>query len=457
MYRVEPVRAEGVEKHTKEVSMQPKSGFERQWGLLLLSGLVGLFVLFPSTALATTERVDCTGATPGAFTSLQDAIDSLDLLGPHEIDVVGGPCSENIVIRDRQRLTISAAPNGVFINSAALADDNVMTIAGSTGIKLVQLGFAGGANGIVIRRNSEVSVAGCTITGNVNQGLAVRENSTLLVDGDAIMGNGLNGILGQDSSLTIQGATLSNNGFRGVTLRRAHGVFVGFNGATLVQGNREGVGLVNGASAEFDAPNFIQNNQIGLEVGDGSSARLLGDVDANGNPISNVISGNSFIGLNNFGGQVFLLGATQITSNGFGGLQFHAGVRVDDNASFMASGSGDIDISTNTGPGIAATSGGNVDLAGTVVNHNTEDGINLLGNAQVAFFPPNNNVLIGNAGMAINCDSTSIFMGDKTGVGKLACHVTSFSSASAAARSVRKMMRDSDSEEDPRPRKLEGR
>jgi parallel beta helix pectate lyase-like protein len=423
--------------------MHPKTIFHRGSTLLLAGVLTSLLVVFPVAAAASNITVDCTGATPGALTSLQAAIDSLGLVGPNQIDVVGGPCTENILIQDRQRLTITASPIGVFILSAVGPDDNVMRILGSTGITLIQLGFSNGANGLVIRRNSEVSVVGCTISGNAAAGLRVLENSTVLVDGAAILGNGGNGVVIQDSLLTIQGADVESNGGNGVVLRRARGLFQGFNGTNLFQGNTNGVNLVNGASAEFDAPNLIQNNQsIGMSVGDGSSVRLFGDVDANGNPIPNVISGNPFIGLNTFGGQVLLSGATQITNNGFGGQPFHAGVRVDDNTDFVSAGSGDIEISNNTGPGIAATAGGNIDMSGTVVKNNSGDGINLAGNTQVVFFPPNTNVLMGNGKLAINCDSTSVFLGDKTGVGKLACHVSQLNSASAA-QATRRALRDS--------------
>ena len=179
----------------------------------------------------------------------------------------------------------------------------------------------------------------------------------------------------------------------------------------MSQGNANGVSLVNGASAEFDAPNLIQNNKsIGMSVGDGSSVRLFGDLDANGNPIPNVISGNPLIGLNTFGGQVLLSGATQITNNGFGGQPFHAGVRVDDNTDFISAGAGDIEISNNTGPGIAATAGGNIDMSGTVIKNNSGDGINLVGNAQVAFFPLNANLLMGNGQLAIKAPTYSVWL-----------------------------------------------
>ena len=85
----------------------------------------------------------------------------------------------------------------------------------------------------------------------------------------------------------------------------------------------------------------------------------------------------------------------------------------------ITAGSGDIQISTNSGPGIDATTGGNVDLAGTVVANNNGDGIRLQGNAQLSFFPPNTNVVHGNSGKSVKCDSTSVFFGDSGGVGKL--------------------------------------
>jgi hypothetical protein len=379
-------------------------------------------VLFPQHAVATTVSVDCSGSTAGAFTTIQAAIDSLDVVGPHEIDVLTGPCNENILITNRQRLTITA-PSGVSINSKT--GDNVVTIQGSTAIQLANLNFAGGQSGIVIGRNSEVSVLSCTSTGNAGQGVDIQQNSTVLLDSVITSGNGFNGVRGEDSSLTIQGSTLENNGFRGLTLRRAHATLKGFNGATVVQGNREGVGLLDGGAIVLNAPNFIQNNKtIGFEVAAGSSAILQGDVDSNGNPIPNVITGNSGIGLNSFAGQTYILGAAQITNNGFGNQPFHAGVRVDDNSSFLATGEGDINISNNTGPGIAVTAGGTLDLIGVVINHNSEDGINLVGNSQVAFSPPNSNVIIGNEDAAIACDRTSVFVGDPTGVSKLACRIT---------------------------------
>jgi hypothetical protein len=220
-------------------------------------------------------------------------------------------------------------------------------------------------------------------------------------------------------------------------LRRSRGQFLG----NVIQGNFNGVNIVNGSSAEFDAPNTIQNNlYIGVNVGSGSSVRFFGDVAPDGTPLANVISGNPFIGLN-INGTVVMFDANQILNNGFGGQPLHAGVRVDDNAVFGTSGSGDIQIGGNTGPGIEATVGGALDMTGTVVSNNTEDGIRLLGNSQVGFFPPNTNVLAGNGGQPISCDNTSIFFGDRTGLPEIPCKIAELKDRRSASER-RRMMKE---------------
>jgi Periplasmic copper-binding protein (NosD) len=422
-----------------------------------LSYFVICTILFPLSGWAANVTVDCSGGTPGAFTSLQAAINSLDLTGPHQITVIGGgPCNENVLIVDRQRLTITAAPVGKFFTSPVGAADDVMTISGSTGITLIQLGFRGGSRGVVIGRNSEVSIHGTTIETNAFAGIRIDGNSTVSFDGliqnnggaginafnstlnvgARILSNGGPGIGATDSSVIVAGE-IRNNGGVGVVLRRSRGQFLG----NVIQGNFNGVNIVNGSSAEFDAPNTIQNNlYIGVNVGSGSSVRFFGDVAPDGTPLANVISGNPFIGLN-INGTVVMFDANQILNNGFGGQPLHAGVRVDDNAVFGTSGSGDIQIGGNTGPGIEATVGGALDMTGTVVSNNTEDGIRLLGNSQVGFFPPNTNVLAGNGGQPISCDNTSIFFGDRTGLPEIPCKIAELKDRRSASER-RRMMKE---------------
>ena len=393
--------------------------------------LVTMMCLSLGAARAANVSVDCSGGTPGAFTSLQAAIDSLDLVGPHHIAMVGGPqeCFENVRIIDRQRLTIES-PGGIFIVSAAGPRANVLTISGSTGIVVILMGFRGGFNGVRIDRASEVSLLGCTIETNRNRGILAVENSTVRFDG-AIRDNGRVGISLDSSRLNATGTIIENNG-------------------------RRGVDVGNGSSAVLVGPNTIQNNgRIGVNVGLGSTVDLEGDVADDGTPLPNIIEGHSLIGLNTTGSHVILAGPNKIRNNGFSGGQFHAGVRSDDNTIIVALGDGDIEITNNTGPGIEATIGGALDLSGTFITNNTEDGIRLLGNSQVGFFPPNTNVLAGNGGESIACDGTSVFFGDRTGVKDIECRISELKAQPSWSGRRRMMEEEKESQRSRRDRNPE--
>jgi len=378
-------------------------------------------VMLPGIARAANVTVDCSGGTPGAFTSLQAAIDSLDLVGPHQITMPQHQhCHENVHIVNRQRLTI-IAPNGdAWIDSAVGASGDAMTISGSTGITFILTGFSGGFRGVFINRNSEVAIHGTTIDMNAGAGVRIESNSTLEIDG-LIQNSGGAGINAYGSTVITGGGTqFLNNGGPGIYMHRSRGAIHG----NVIQGNSSGVYLDNGSSVEFDAPTMIQNNlNSGVNVVEGSSAQFFGFVDSSGIAVPNTISGNPLIGLNIYSATARLQGPNEISNNGTGMQQLHAGVRVDLNASLISAGSGDIKITANTGPGIEATAGGNVFLAGTSVTSNSENGVRLRGNGRVVMLPPNTNNLAGNGRQPISCDRTSVFVGDPTGFEEIQCPV----------------------------------
>ena len=147
----------------------------------LVALLAGATLLLPGSAWATDVAVDCTGATPGAFTSLQSAIDSLDYVGPHTITMIAGPCVENVLIFNRQRITIQQQVSGfgVTVISPNPGANNAVRVFGSTGIVFTEVGFANSFNGLVVDRNSEVQALGCTMSGNANSGIVVRGHSVV--------------------------------------------------------------------------------------------------------------------------------------------------------------------------------------------------------------------------------------------------------------------------------------
>jgi parallel beta-helix repeat protein len=396
-----------------------RTSTSRQIRLWLFSFICA--ILLPLIGRAANVTVDCSGGTPGAFTSWQAAIDSLDLVGPHQITVAPHPCQDNVQIVNRQRLTIIAPNGNGFIDSAVGAAGDAMTISGSTGITLILPGFRGGSRGVLINRNSQVAIHGTTIEMNAGAGIRIESNSTLEIDG-LIQNNGGAGINAFGSTVITGGGTqFLNNGGPGIYMHRSRGAIHG----NTIQGNDDGIYLANGSFVEVDAPTVIQNNRnTGVTVFEGSSAEFYGSVDSAGAPVANMISENPIVGLSIVSGAVTLFGANEISNNG-SSIQppppHHMGVAVDFNSSFITVGSGDIKITGNTGPGIEATTGGNVRLIGTVVTSNTGNGVRLRGNGRLAIVPPNTNTLSGNGARPVDCDRSSVFIGNPTGLGEIEC------------------------------------
>lgn len=182
--------------------------------------------------------------------------------------------------------------------------------------------------------------------------------------------------------------------------------------AAVIQGNNMGVGVVR-STLEMYGPVDIQNNITGMNVLIGGSVSLYGNAD---NSIN--ITSNSWTGINTDGAFVNLSYGVHVTNNGFGMQPLHAGVRVDDNTTLVASG---LEIAGNSGPGIDAINAGVINLAGSIISNNSADGIRLVGNSSLLIYPPNNNIVSANVGMTVNCDGTSVLSGDRTGLGQIAC------------------------------------
>src|SRR5262249_50541915 len=113
-------------------------------GIVHCALFIGVVLISIST-WARNVLVDCSGATPRAFRSLQAAINSLDVVGPHYITLASAPCTEDVQIINRQRLTIDAPNGNAFIISPEGPGGDAMTISGSTAIMLIRIGFTGSA------------------------------------------------------------------------------------------------------------------------------------------------------------------------------------------------------------------------------------------------------------------------------------------------------------------------
>src|SRR5271165_452531 len=72
-------------------------------------GVLTLFLLLAASASATSVKVDCTGTDPNAFHTINDALNTLDMVGPHTV-TINGNCHENIGFGQRHWITFQAVP-----------------------------------------------------------------------------------------------------------------------------------------------------------------------------------------------------------------------------------------------------------------------------------------------------------------------------------------------------------
>jgi hypothetical protein len=176
-------------------------------GWICLFARIGLLLavassLLPTAAQAANVTVDCSGATPGAFSSITAALNTLSLQGPNGITVTG-TCTENVFIGSREFLSIQAAPGQTATINAADQSGIVLQTFTSHNILLIGLVLQGGQNGL-LAGISDVDVQGCTIQNNSRDGVVVQVGSVLTIENSTIQNNGGNGLTdAAGSSVTL--------------------------------------------------------------------------------------------------------------------------------------------------------------------------------------------------------------------------------------------------------------
>ena len=419
--------------------------------------LLAVLFLFPSVSQADVVTVDCTGGTPGAFTSITAALNFLPTTSstePHTITVTG-TCTENVNILNRQRITIEApAGQTATITSAFPQQSLVVNIAGSRAITLRRLVIRDGYVGLWITRASEVVVQNSTMENNVTQGLRVLESSNVRLESSTITNNGAQGLRVDPNCYVMVGGNspslavlISNNGGDGIS---ADGAKISINGNTTVESNRSvairmtggrlivngnqgenifrnnGNGILLGSmSASFTGQNTIQNNAVtGVQLVAGN-ATFNQFVLPDGTFRVTTIEGHGTSGVTIANtSQLSLSGHHIIRNNGSAPVSSNwAGVRVFNN-SMLSLGNG-VEITGNTGPGILADLHASLLITNPVtITGNSEEGIRLTllagANFLVSTLLPSPS-LPPNVISSITCDSSSVLAGDLTGIGTIDC------------------------------------
>src|SRR5215467_11696723 len=315
--------------------------------------LACLLVLLPSSlAFAAGATVDCTGATPGAFTSITAALASLPATGPNSISVTG-TCHENVVIFNRTDLTIFGNPSATVMPGNA--NGHLLAIFASQRVGIQNITFDGG-RGAIVNDNSRVDLTSVTIQNSLGIGLTSIDSLVHIADstvknstrsGISIGG----GTFYVDSDVT--GTTVTANGRSGISVLTGHLILNGGDevtpGTENVISNNTGVGVAvaNSSEADISGDNRIIGNQgaFGLEVIHTSTVIMT----------DGTISSNAGIGVHcGETSHCEWAGITTIDNNLKGGIEItdHSDAYID----------GGIDISNNTGVGNLALSCNNGSL-----------------------------------------------------------------------------------------------
>ena len=359
------------------------------------------FLLLSSSAFAASAVVDCSGATPGAFTSIHDALASLPAAGPNSISVTG-TCHENVVMAGRTDLNISGNPSATVVPGNA--NGHLLAIDASQRVGIQNITFDGG-HGAIVSNNSQVEFLNVVIQNSLGIGLTTIDSLVHIADSTvkASARSGISvggGTFYVDSAET--GTTVTANGRTGISVLTGHLILNGGDevtpGTENVISNNAGVGvaIANSAEADINGDNRIIGNQgaFGLEVIHTSTVIMT----------DGTISSNAGVGVHcGETSHCEWAGITKIDSNGKGGIEItdHSDAYLD----------GGIDVSGNTGVGVLVDLSSLLNsLGGNTINNNTDDGI-VLNTLSVLKFAANDTIT-GNGKLALECNNNSMVSGD---------------------------------------------
>ena len=356
--------------------------------LLLLSAATLSFAQTENSA-----TIDCSGATPGAFTSVQQAI----LNSPdHTVFTLSGNCTENfITIQHRNDLSfIAIAPATLQVTSA---NQQVLLITHSENITFSGPITITGGQGVLISSSNGLVFGGITIQNSSLFGIT-SSNSQLLFIVGSVSANTRTGIVGSGGTIELDGVTISNNGRLGISAGTTHLIMSDGNGLPSVVTNNgiAGIQLFNSSQGDFTDLQINNNagGNFGLSVSTNSAAIMQGGS----------INGNTGIGVTCTSTSHCEFSQTQINSNTGGGIRTtaHSELELD----------GAVQISGNNGAGIlvdqhsAYTSNG-----GNTVSNNAGDALIVNALSTLNLVAPDTVTATG-VNLALNCNNGSLVTGD---------------------------------------------
>jgi hypothetical protein len=384
-----------------------------------------MLMLSSSLVFANSATVDCSGATPLAFTTIQAALDSFPKAGPNSISVVASTCSEHLRIDGFNNLQIFANPGTVTV-IGNIPTGRVMSITNSVNVFIDGVNFNAG-HGIFINNSSDIFIGDGSMTTSGAFGMQ-SINSVVGIFNFTIDGSERSGIVAQGGAFSLDGGvTVSNNDRFGVSMMTGHLVLNGGDGTAanpdnvITNSGFFGVSVANSAELDAFGGNDITNNgYMGVRVVNTSTLQW----SAGG-----TITGNQGVGIHVAGTSHADIDTVTISGNGAsvaasGGLQtvFGAagGIEIVENSDGVLNGA--VNVAGNQSTGVLVSESSVLSSLGNdTVNNNTGDGFLVRDLAVVHFFGAD--TATGNTVAPLECDTSTVLIGDKTGLGGARCRL----------------------------------
>ncbi len=375
--------------------------------LLKMSAVVMFAIMATSASFAKDVLVDCSGATPGAFVSINAALFGLPLQGPNSI-TISGTCSEGFTILGFHELTLQ----GSAILKPPVPNAHIMTIFRSHGIFVKGLTFDGGD--VNAYQDSIVRFEGVTVQNSFSSGIASTD-SILDIANSSIQNNAANGLLVQGGSVSLDGGVTITKNPTGIyahhharlTMSGGHGT----PGAENVIGNNSANGVVvaEGSEASIEGDNRIDNNGTGLFVGEASMATMTGGGEI----------------INNAGAGVHITKTSHgefatLKINGNGSPAFGGGGAMEVIRNSDLTLDGEVEITGNRSNGVIVDESSVFTCtAGNPINNNSGDGVLVEDLAVAHFFGAD--TITGNGKFSLQCDNSSLVEGDVSNLTHVKC------------------------------------
>lgn len=391
-----------------------------RYGLKFLIGAL-CSLLLPLAAYANNAVVDCSGATPGAFTTITAALATLPKAGPNFVTVSGGPCADNVTVRGFSQLFLVSAGPSVTIN-AADPNRRILNIFGSQNVVVEGPFVFNGGLGIVVNQDSIAQFDSITIQNSTLQGLRSL-NSIVDISNSSITNSTRSGIASTGGSMGVDGGvTITGGAASGIVMTTGHLTLIGGDGTPGTENvisNNAGVGLSLSSTAEADisGDNRIDNNKL-----TGVQAIHTSSLFMSGGEILNNLGVGMHIGETSHGE----FDTVKINGNGSAvnstnlelGSGEAGGMEVVENSDMFIDGA--MDVSGNSSNGIFVDESSVLSsLGGNTVNNNAGDGFLVEDLAIAHFF--GKDTATGNGRFSLQCDDTSLVEGDVSGLTHVRC------------------------------------